>query len=468
MLIFAMPGMTNLLTNIYAASSVSELLDNYLDVLPIVGNADPQPDPTSLSSPQSSRSASLTADPTAGCSESKIIGIGASGNDGNVPQNTVDKNYNTRWSGFGVGQYIQYELEPGRIICAIDIAWHRGDVRTSDFTVSASNDSSSNFVEVFSSKSSGKTNFFERYAIEDSDLKAKYIRITVNGNTENAWASITEVQILSKPASPGPGPDPDPTDAKDKFGIKKIYKDKPNGEQWFVNMANPESDSRFDPKTDISKNSDGSWKVTDSQVRMNAFTSTGYDQGEIETYDQEELATKGYMQSPNDWKNVEITGYIKVNDAPSDLDLTWYARGAKHNADVPCEGTSYKGSLVVDGKTRFSKEQWHAGGYSFQPYQKPVSSIMDKWIGFKVVMFNTQLDGKTVVKLENWIDYNNDGNWKKIYGYTDSGGWGEDGDRCGGSDDQIMTWGGPIVTFRWDGTSNVDFKNLSVREISTS
>ncbi len=41
MLIFAMPGMTNLMTKIYAASSVSELLDRYLDVLPIVGDTTP-------------------------------------------------------------------------------------------------------------------------------------------------------------------------------------------------------------------------------------------------------------------------------------------------------------------------------------------------------------------------------------------------------------------------------------------
>jgi hypothetical protein len=93
---------------------------------------------------------------------------------------------------------------------------------------------------------------------------------------------------------------------------------------------------------------------------------------------------------------------------------------------------------------------------------------MNKWIGFKTVIFNTVIDGKIAVKMENWIDVLNDGNWKKIYGYTDSGGFGQDGDRCGGSADQIISWGGPIVTFRWDGTSNIDFKNLSVREISAS
>jgi len=82
-------------------------------------------------------------------------------------------------------------------------------------------------------------------------------------------------------------------------------------------------------------------------------------------------------------------------------------------------------------------------------------------------MYNVEIDGKIAVKMENWIDINNDGNWKKIYGYTDSGGLGSDGSRCGGSADQTISWGGPIVTFRWDGTSNVDIKNFSVREIST-
>ncbi len=429
-------------------------------------SAPPSPD----SSPSPIPNPTPTPDPISGCSESRIK-VGANDYyDDTFPRNTVDKNYNTRWSNYGVGSYIQIELEPNETVCAIDIAWHRGDVRTSDFTVSSSNDGF-NFVNVFSSKSSGKTNLYERYIIQNSDLQAKYLRITVNGNTENSWAAITEVRILSKPSfsTPTPTPTPTPQSDRDVFNVIKIYKDKPNGEKWFMNMANPASDlKKFDPKTQLKKNSDGSWKVTSSQVRMNVFTSTGYNQKSIQTYDQEEMASKGYMQSSNDWRDVEITGYVKINSAPSDLDLSWYGRGGKHSSDVPCEGTSIKGSVFVDGKTRFAKEQWHSGGYSFTPSQKPVSSLMNKWIGFKTVMFNVEIDGKTAVKMENWIDILNDGNWKKIYGYTDSGGLGSDGSRCGGSSDQIISWGGPIVTFRWDGTSNVDIKNFSVREISAN
>ena len=41
------------------------------------------------------------------------------------------------------------------------------------------------------------------------------------------------------------------------------------------------------------------------------------------------------------WKNVEITGYVKV-DWTRDPDnfLVWYARGGRHSNTIPCEGSS--------------------------------------------------------------------------------------------------------------------------------
>jgi len=255
--------------------------------------------------------------------------------------------------------------------------------------------------------------------------------------------------------------------SKDVFGITKIYADKPNGEQWFMNMVDPTHDPRYDPKTALKKNPDGSWKVTDSQVRMNVFTSTGYDESKIQTYDQSELATKGYMEAPNDWKNIEMTGYVKINSASdSDFHFTWYGRGG-HHGDIPCEGTAYKGNLNKDGSSRFAKEQWHSGGYSFTPTTNVLkTSLEGKWIGYKAIIYNTVVNGKDAVKLENWVDMNANDVWTKIYGYTDSAGLGSDGTDCGGKPDQLISWGGPIADFRWDGTSNIDVKNLSVREIS--
>jgi hypothetical protein len=73
---------------------------------------------------------------------------------------------------------------------------------------------------------------------------------------------------------------------------------------------------------------------------------------------------------------------------------------------------------------------------------------------------------KTVVKMENWLDMDNDGkDWVNVDEYLDDGGWGDKGEECGGAPDQIITWGGPVATFRWDNARDVDFKNLSVREI---
>ena len=44
---------------------------------------------------------------------------------------------------------------------------------------------------------------------------------------------------------------------------------------------------------------------------------------------------------------------------------------------------------------------------------------------------------------------------------------GKKGKECGGKKDQIITWDGPITTFRWDDSADVDFKFLSVREIDS-
>ena len=73
--------------------------------------------------------------------------------------------------------------------------------------------------------------------------------------------------------------------------------------------------------------------------------------------------------------------------------------------------------------------------------------------------------------MEIWLDKNEDGNedgpWEKVVENTDSGGWGDEGGECGGAPDQIITWGGPVATFRWDGATDVDIKNFSVREIQS-
>jgi hypothetical protein len=426
-----------------------------------------------------------TPNPT-DCKIPTITAVGATGNDGHLPQNTLDNN--TRWSNLGLPSSIQYDLGTSQPICDVDIAWYRGNLRVNSFTISASQDGQ-NFIPIFIGKSTGKTTSPEKYDVQDTD--ARYVRITVLENTENNWASITGVGINGGSQTPVPTPDEicgngidDDKDGQidegctpgggsggsqtDQFGIQKIYPTKENGEEWFMDMTDGQ-DPRSRPPS-LTKNPDGSFKVKSGQVRYGVFTSSGYQPDEVEL-DHGILAQRGYMQSPNDWKNVELTGYVKVNSGQSGENFAWYARGGRHTGSGSpegCEGVAYKPDLFYDGRVRFAKEQWHVS-YDFTDHKRAMASIEDRWVGFKGIMWNMEQNGETVVKMEIWVDKNEDGRqdgpWVKVDENIDSGGWGNSGEECGGESDQIITWGGPIATFRWDGASDVDIKNFSVREI---
>lgn len=259
---------------------------------------------------------------------------------------------------------------------------------------------------------------------------------------------------------------PDGAAGVDQFGVTMIHPSLPGGEEWFLS-DDPDSDPQFDPRDDITRNRDGSWNMSSDRARMRVYTSTGYDTSEIETYDRDELAEQGYMQAPNDWKNVEMTGFVRVNEVyDSDQNIVWYARGGRHTDDLACEGSAYRANLYYDGEGRWAKESWHVS-YDFRDAVEVTNSIEGRWVGLKAVMRNIELNGQTVVKMEAYMNDAADGvDWELIGEWTDDGNWAGDSGRCGASDPEIaMTWGGPIAVFRWDGATDVDFRWLSVREI---
>src|SRR6476619_45233 len=138
--------------------------------------------------------------PGSGCTANLPLTVTASGNDGNVPQNVLDNNLGTRWSSNGVGQFITANQgSTSQNICSVDIAWYNGNARVYHFTISTSTDGNS-FTQVFSGDSSGTTLNSEKYTF--SSTQAKFVRITVNGNSANNWASITELDVF------GSGPPP--------------------------------------------------------------------------------------------------------------------------------------------------------------------------------------------------------------------------------------------------------------------
>jgi predicted phosphodiesterase len=264
----------------------------------------------------------------------------------------------------------------------------------------------------------------------------------------------------------------------DVFGIKKIYPTKPGGEEWFMNMDNMKADSRVEisgSAHDVKKNSDSSWSaISNEKVRLLVYTSDSkgkFDDENMPTYNLKELAARGHWYKANDWKNIEIGGYFKLNSA-DDLRLgySFYTRSIDHSSSHGgCGGATPKFNIGFDGEIKAKKEMWHLSlldspGVNDEDLSP---SIIGKWLGIKGIIYN--LPGDKGVKQEFWIDEANEGNWEKVYEFTDQGGFGERGsngpEKCGGSWDQLFTWGSPKSVFTWD-QSDVSFKFLSVREIS--
>ena len=123
-----------------------------------------------------------------------ITSVTASSDDGNVPQNVLDNNLGTRWSSDGVGQFITADLGSTKNICSVDIAWYRGNERMYKFQVSSSSDGST-FKKLLTTSSSGTTLNSEKYT-DIPHIDARYVRVTVIGNTANNFASITELDLF--------------------------------------------------------------------------------------------------------------------------------------------------------------------------------------------------------------------------------------------------------------------------------
>ena len=132
---------------------------------------------------------------TSTCNNNMMIAsVSASGDDGNnPPSNVLDNNLGTRWGSSGLGQYITADLGFPKTICGVKIAWYKGNERVSNFVISTSADGIT-FTNKLSSQSSGTTLNPELYSF--SPAGARYVKITVNGNSQNDWATITELRVF--------------------------------------------------------------------------------------------------------------------------------------------------------------------------------------------------------------------------------------------------------------------------------
>jgi len=131
--------------------------------------------------------------------------VSASADDGNLPANTLDNNYGTRWSAFGDPQWIQYDLQSTQKVDAVSVAFHVGNTRLNFFKLLTSPDGV-NWTTNFNGQSSGATTNLERFNLPDT--WTRYVRYLGHSNSQTGWNSLTEVRLhAATNAAPLAGPD---------------------------------------------------------------------------------------------------------------------------------------------------------------------------------------------------------------------------------------------------------------------
>ncbi|MCB9430804.1 MAG: discoidin domain-containing protein [Ardenticatenaceae bacterium] len=122
------------------------------------------------------------------------ITVTASSDDGNVPENTLDKRLDTRWSTQGDGEWITYNLGAVKMVESIRIAFHQGTQRVAFFDIEVSEDGA-RWTQVLAGESNGLTDDLQTFNL--TPVAAQYVRFVGYGNSSNNWNGLTEVEILA-------------------------------------------------------------------------------------------------------------------------------------------------------------------------------------------------------------------------------------------------------------------------------
>ena len=140
-----------------------------------------------------------------GVDQSKVlwpISITASTDDGNVPDNTIDRDLGTRWSSVVAdGEWICFDLGEEMNLSSVQIAFYNGAKRNWMFDIQISNDGVT-FTDVLTDqRSCGTTVNPETFALP-AGTKARYVRYighgvddSATGNFVGFYSSITEFII---------------------------------------------------------------------------------------------------------------------------------------------------------------------------------------------------------------------------------------------------------------------------------
>ncbi|MCB8999313.1 MAG: discoidin domain-containing protein [Bacteroidales bacterium] len=117
--------------------------------------------------------------------------------DPNIPENVLDSNLSTRWSGDGDGAYLLFDLGKTDTVSFVKIAVYKGDSRTATFDIQASLNATDFFDVLTNITSNGLSADLEKYDFEN--VEARFIKLVGHGNSTGTWNSYTGFEIWGFP-----------------------------------------------------------------------------------------------------------------------------------------------------------------------------------------------------------------------------------------------------------------------------
>lgn len=141
------------------------------------------------------------AKPLEGVDESRVLQptlITSSSDDGNSPENLIDRDLGTRWSSIqGDGEWACFDLGEAKEMSEVLIAFYNGDKRNWKFDIQISDDGATFTNVITGARSSGNTTGVESFKLPDG-TKARYIRYYGHGEevTKTFYNSVTEFIIM--------------------------------------------------------------------------------------------------------------------------------------------------------------------------------------------------------------------------------------------------------------------------------
>lgn len=109
--------------------------------------------------------------------------------------NACDGDATTYWCAHGHNARLVLDMGKTKEICGLRILWLYGGRRKAFFNVSLS-DNRKEYTNVYNGKSSGRASGYEIYKFPLT--KARYIKLTCNGNSINEYNSLCEIEVITK------------------------------------------------------------------------------------------------------------------------------------------------------------------------------------------------------------------------------------------------------------------------------